>query len=321
MNQYLYWQVIAAFLIDLWIGDPKQLTHPVVLIGKAIRNMETFLRRFTFHFSERLLGIILVIIIVGSSYGLVWLILFVMNQVHLWLSLLVGAWLISTTIATKGLADEGKKLFSLLKAKELEEAKKQVGYIVSRDTDHLDESEVIRATVETIAENIVDAVISPLFYAILGGPALAMVYRAANTLDSMCGYKNERYRDFGFASARFDDLLNYIPARITGVLIVLAAWLLQLDAKKSLSIWFRDAHLHPSPNSGIPEASVAGALHIRLGGVNIYFGQPKKRAYMGDDLKPLQVEHIQQTIQLLYGVSGIFIGLYTVIFWSLYFTN
>ncbi len=172
-------------------------------------------------------------------------------------------------------------MFSLLKAKELEEAKKQVGYIVSRDTDHMDESEVIRASVETIAENIVDAVISPLFYAILGGPALAMAYRAANTLDSMCGYKNERYRDFGWASARFDDLLNYIPARITGVVIVLAAWLLQLDAKKSLSIWFRDAHLHPSPNSGIPEASVAGALHIRLGGVNFYFGQPKKERIWG----------------------------------------
>ena len=312
------YQVFAAFLIDLWVGDPQSLPHPVVLIGKAITRIELFLRKLTSSpRSERIAGIVLVLIITGGSYLVTTFLLNLAVWFSVWLYWLLGAWIISTTIAVKGLAKEGRKIKGLLESGQIIEARKQVGYLVSRDTEHLDEKEIIRATVETVAENIVDAVVSPLFYAMLGGPALAMTYRAVNTLDSMCGYKNDKYLYFGWASARLDDLFNFIPARLTGILIVISAWLLRFDAKQAFRIWRRDAHLHPSPNSGIPEATVAGALGIRLGGVNIYFGQPKERAIMGDGTVPLQLKHIHQTILLLYLTSGLFIFSYGLIYFGI----
>ncbi len=317
---YLWYllQINIAFVIDLLIGDPPKIPHPVIIMGKAIEKIESILRRYTStSIHERLAGMILVFIILASSYYLTELLLYLLGMIHPWLSWMIGTWLISTTIAIKGLAKEGKKINRLLQRGDLVQARKHVGYIVGRDTDYLDEREVIRATVETVAENIVDAIISPLFYALIGGPALAMTYRASNTLDSMCGYKNDRYLHFGWASARIDDLLNFIPARLTGILLIIAAWILRLNAKQAYKIWKRDAHLHPSPNSGIPESVVAGALGVRLGGINFYFGQPNRKAYLGDNLIPMQQIHIRQTIFLLYMTAWLFIILFQIVFFLL----
>ncbi|MDR1702569.1 MAG: adenosylcobinamide-phosphate synthase CbiB, partial [Sporomusaceae bacterium] len=202
-----------------------------------------------------------------------------------------------------------------------------VSYIVGRDTARLDAPEITRATVETVAENIVDGIIAPLFYAMagsvlfsfaaadsellfsaaIGSTPLAFLYRAVNTMDSMLGYKNEKYRDFGMAAARVDDVFNYIPARLTGMLIVLAAFLLSYDAKGALRSILRDARKHPSPNSGFAEAGVAGALGVRLGGLNFYGGVSSFRAYMGEAKTPLRLEHIQAANRIMYVTTFLFV--------------
>ena len=179
--------------------------------------------------------------------------------------------------------------------------------IVGRDTSVLDAAGVTRAAVETIAENTSDGVIAPMLYTAIGGPVLGFVYKAVNTMDSMLGYKNDKYLYFGRAAARLDDVLNYIPARITGILLVLAAGILRLDMKNAWRIMRRDAAQHPSPNGGFPEAATAGALGIRLGGMNSYFGKPHFRAYMGDPLETLAAPHITGAIRLMYTATVLFL--------------
>jgi adenosylcobinamide-phosphate synthase len=187
--------------------------------------------------------------------------------------------------------------------------------VVGRDTGRLDEAEVTRATVETVAENITDGIVSPLFFAALGGVPLAFAYRAVNTLDSMVGYKNDRYLAFGWASARFDDLCNYLPARLTAFFLLLAAFLLPgFSARGAAEALMRDARKHPSPNSGYAEATVAGAMGIRLGGCNYYFGQPSWRAYMGEERERLAARHIKKTIAMMYAVT-IFFVIFLTNFW------
>jgi len=299
-------QAAAAYLVDLVVGDPRWLPHPVVIIGKGINLLETSLRRWIAPLiGLRGAGIILTILMVASSYIITWALLKGLTLVHPILGLVAGIWLISTTVAAKGLAQAGLEIMELLRRGDLAGARAKVGWIVGRDTASMDEGEITRATVETVAENIVDGIVAPLFYAFLGGAPLAMAYRAANTLDSMVGYKNEKYLDFGWASARFDDLLNLIPARITGTLLVLAAVLCRLNGRMALQILLRDASRHPSPNSGYPEAAVAGALGVRLGGLNYYGGQASFRAYMGDSLKPLEGCHIDLTVRLMYVTSAL----------------
>jgi adenosylcobinamide-phosphate synthase len=179
--------------------------------------------------------------------------------------------------------------------------------IVGRDTETLDEGEITRGTVETVAENIVDAILSPLFFALIGGAPLAMAYRAANTLDSMVGYKNDKYLDLGWASARFDDIANYIPARLSALFIAIASFLLRLPFRRPLRTAARYARLHPSPNSGFPESAVAGALGVQLGGLNYYKGVASDRARMGEPLQPLMAEHIRSTVRLMYASSALFV--------------
>ena len=231
------------------------------------------------------------------------------RSIHAWLGYLVSTWFISTTIAIKGLKDAAYLVYNPLRAGNLADARKYTGYIVGRDTDALDEEELTRAVVETVAENIVDAVIAPLFYALIGGAPLAMLYRASNTLDSMVGYRNDRYRHFGWASARWDDAMNWIPARLTGLLLILVA-LLQpgLSAKRAAAAIRRFAHLHPSPNSGIPESAVAGALGIELGGLNVYGGAASERARLGWPLRPRTQQDIVYAVRMLYGVSFVVMG-------------
>ncbi|WP_338556114.1 adenosylcobinamide-phosphate synthase CbiB [Paenibacillus sp. KS-LC4] len=297
----------AAILVDWIVGDPKWPTHPVIWIGRLIAWLEHKLRRRDNTESSKLLrlkGTLLMLITLALSYGIMWGVVAVASLIHPWLGYAVTIWFISTTIAVKGLKQAAMLVYIPLIAGNLQEARKYVGYIVGRDTDKLNESEAARAAVETVAENTVDALVSPIFFALIGGAPLAMLYRAANTLDSMVGYRNDKYMDFGSCSARTDDVLNYIPARLTGALLALSAWLLPgMSARRSVAAIRKFAHQHPSPNSGIPESAVAGALGIELGGLNYYFGEPSERARMGEPVRPLTAQDIMFTTRLLYLVS------------------
>ncbi|MEC0270682.1 adenosylcobinamide-phosphate synthase CbiB [Paenibacillus anseongense] len=309
------WQEIvsmtaAAIVLDWLIGDPRWPTHPVILIGRWIRWMEGVLRsKNDSPSNEKFKGVLLTTTTLIISTGSVVVLVLAARSVHEWLGYAVCTWLISTTIAIKGLKDAAYLVYNPLRKGELADARKYTGYIVGRDTEALDEEELTRAVVETVAENIVDAVISPLFYALIGGAPLAMLYRASNTLDSMVGYRNDRYRHFGWASARWDDAMNWIPARLTGILLILVA-LLQpgLSAKRAAAAIRRFAHLHPSPNSGIPESAVAGALGIELGGLNIYGGVASERARLGWPLRPRTQQDIVYAVRMLYGVSFVVMG-------------
>ena len=298
---------VAEFILDCLIGDPRSKFHPVVLIGNLIAWLEKrFYRAEDSNMTKFSMGFLLMLLVLLISYDVAWGVVTAAAG-ESWLSYGVQALLLSFTISPRSLAAAGKEIQQYLWADDLAEARKKVGWIVGRDTQSLDASEVTRATVETIAENIVDGIIAPFFFFFLGGVPLAVAYRAANTMDSMLGYKNDKYLYFGRAAARLDDVLNYIPARITGILLVLAAGILRLDMKNAWRIMRRDAAQHPSPNGGFPEAATAGALGIRLGGMNSYFGKPHFRAYMGDPLETLAAPHITGAIRLMYTATVLFL--------------
>ena len=307
------WLYPLALLFDLALGDPVSRMHPVALIGSLIASLEEWLLiAGDTPLLKKLKGFFLVILVLASTYGFMWGLL---NFLGNWLPpsavIPVQALLLSFTISPRSLTEAGNRIRERLEAADMVEARRQVGQIVGRDTQNLGEREITRATVETMAENIVDGIISPLFFAWLGGVPLAYLYRAVNTMDSMLGYRNARYGDFGMAAARTDDVFNYVPARITGVLIVIVAMLLRFDAVGSIrSIW-RDAAKHPSPNSGISEAGVAGALGVQLGGLNYYGGIASHRATMGEPLQELKAAHIRNTAAMVYGVTILFALLIT----------
>jgi adenosylcobinamide-phosphate synthase len=308
--------LLAAYVIDRIVGDPRSLPHPVIVMGKAITALERAIRRlWSRPQSLRRAGVLLPLCVTGGAWALTAILLWLLSYISPWLVWIAEAWLISTTIASKGLKDAGMAVYVELQKGDLPAARKALGMIVGRDTTTLDPPEIVRGTVETVAENIVDAIISPLFYALIGGAPLAMAYRAVNTLDSMVGYKNDKYRDLGWASARLDDVANFIPARITALLLALCAWLLRLDWRRCLQMVKRDARLHPSPNSGYPESAVAGALGIRLGGENVYHGVASFRAYMGDPVRPMKPDDIIQTSRMMMLCSSIFVAICAAIAW------
>jgi len=297
-----------AVVIDCLIGDPRSSIHPVVLIGNWISFLEKKLLHQNFSPKFKIVsGILLVFLVLATTYGLVAWIMNLLSTIHPWAPFIGGAFLLSFTISPNSLAKAGHEIYNYLQTGDLVQARYKVGWIVGRDTDQLDVAEVTRGTVETIAENIVDGIISPLFYFVIGGVPLAFLYRAVNTLDSMVGYKNDKYQDFGMFAARVDDVFNYIPARITGILLVIAVMLLRFDTYEAIKTIWRDARKHPSPNSGFPEAGVAGALGIRLGGLNYYGGVASNRAHMGDSLTILAPIHIKKTIQIMYLTTLLFV--------------
>lgn len=306
---------IIAFLIDTIIGDPRTKYHPVVLMGKLIALLEhCFYQADDSDNKKFVMGIMLVIITLLISYEVAAAIMVLSYQIPFsWGSAAVGGLLLSFTISPNSLAKAGKGIYALLIMGELTEAREKVGWIVGRDTKDLDDAEIARATIETIAENTVDGIIAPLFFFILGGVPLAVLYRAANTMDSMIGYKNEKYLYFGRGAAKLDDVLNYIPARITAMLFLFSALILGFDYRNAYRIMQRDAAKHPSPNGGYAEATMAGALHIRLGGMNSYFGRKSFRAYMGDAMVLIVPQHIMAAIRMMYTATVLFIiVLYTM---------
>lgn len=296
--------LLLAYIVDRVVGDPRFLTHPVIIMGRVISWLEKAIRkRWTTAKALKASGVLFPVLLVGGSYLTVWGVLEILSLFSPWLSWAVEIWLISTTIASKGLADAGMEIFRHLKKGDLPAARTSLSMVVGRDTEHLDEPQIVRGAVETIAENMVDAIISPLFFAAIGGAPLAMAYRAANTLDSMVGYKDDRYLHLGWASARFDDLVNYIPARLCALFIVAACFFGGLKWREAWHIIKRDARKHPSPNSGFAEAGVAGALGIQLGGLNTYRGVPSHRALLGDPSRHLVASDIQRTISVMHLVS------------------
>jgi len=292
-----YMLLVLAFILDLCIGDPRRFPHPVRIMGLVIAKMENLLLQVVevvssqqSAISKRLAGVVLVLIMTGSTYCLSYVVNSMLFSFHFsflvsYLSLLVMIYLISTTLATKELIDSARSVIAALKDGDIESARKNLQHIVGRDTDLLDEKGVTRATIESLSENASDGIIAPLFYFAIGGLPLAMTYKAINTMDSMVGYKNDRYRDFGWAAARLDDIANYIPARITGLLIVMVSFFVSrslFTVHCSLKTMLRDGRKHPSPNSGVPEAAMAGALGIRLGGRSTYGGAVVEKPYIGE---------------------------------------
>lgn len=304
MEKYM---MTLTVLLDLFVGDPKTKYHPVVLIGMLIGRLEKrLLKESDTPLQKRRKGMALVCSVLMIVYSLMVMVAILLLSLGPWWFFGGSIFFLLFTIAPRSLAEAGIEIREALQAGDIETARKRVGWVVGRDTDKMNEGEVTRATVETIAENIVDGVISPLFYFVLGGFPLAMMYRAVNTMDSMIAYKNEKYIDFGYAAAKLDDVFNYIPARLTALLLFVSAMCLRYDWRKAVEIVRRDADKHPSPNGGYPESAVAGALHIRLGGVNYYGGEEHFRAYMGDATEQLCAKHIDQTIRLMYVATILF---------------
>ena len=300
---------VVAFLIDALIGDPRSRLHPVVLIGNLISLLEKLLRRDLDSPTNKIIkGGILVSVVVAVALLVGLCVEALLQDVpSLAAQIFIQALVLSFMISPRSLGDAGREIYYLLEREDLARAREKVGWIVGRDTQNLNEAEVTRATVETVAENTVDGIISPLFYFAIGGLPLAIAYRAINTMDSMLGYKNDKYLYFGRVAARLDDVANFIPARLTGLLFICAAVLLGLDYKNALKMMRRDARKHPSPNGGWAEATVAGALRIRLGGMNYYFGKPHFRAYMGEPEENLEAVHILGAIRMMYTATILFL--------------
>ena len=307
--------IYTGYALDLIIGDPYSFPHPVRYIGKLISIVEKQIRKITSSDKGlKIAGFFLWFIVVGATFGITTLVLqlFKFNKVAYFI---VNTILIYTTLATKCLKDESVKIYKVLKTGDLEKSRIQLSYIVGRDTTNLNEKEIVRATVETVAENTVDGIIAPLFYGFIGGAPLAMAYKAVNTLDSTVGYKNDKYYYLGFASAKIDDIANYIPARLGVILLPLGSLFAGFNFKDALKIGIRDRKNHKSPNCAFSEGAVAGALGIQLGGTNVYFGKEVYKPTIGDKTREIEIEDIVRTNKIMYSSSIISIIIFTVAYY------
>ncbi|QEK11808.1 cobalamin biosynthesis protein CobD [Crassaminicella thermophila] len=306
--------IVMGYFADLIWGDPYWIPHPIRFIGMGIKNTENFLRKFCKNSNdEKLLGILLTLIIVSCSYLITFLLIKIAGWINPYFGHFLEAFLIFQILASKSLDTESRKVLNQLKKGDLKESRKYLSYIVGRETNELNEDEIIRATVETIAENASDGIIAPLFFIFIGGAPLGIAYKAVNTLDSMVGYKNEKYLYFGWASAKFDDLINYIPARLTALFMVIASFLRGYDWKNSIRIIKRDRKNHKSPNCAYPESAVAGALRIQIGGTNTYFGKKVYKPTIGDSLRALEREDIDKSIKIMYTTSAVAMIVFLII--------
>lgn len=329
----LPYAMVLGFLLDLLIGDPRGLIHPVQIIGWFITKIKNGLQKLIYGCSyeeagqkglprketaELLAGYLLTTVIVLGTFGVVSGILFLAGMIHPLVHFCLNVILICQILSTKGLKKESMKVYYKLKEGDLAGARKEISYLVGRDTQELDESEVAKADVETIAENTADGVVAPLFFIALGGAPLGFAYKAVNTLDSMVAYRNEELIHIGHASAKLDDICNFIPARLAAIMMILASAILGLNVKGAVRIFKRDRFNHLSPNSAQTESVAAGALDIQLGGTHNYFGKPVVKPTIGDDIRPVEYQDIKRTNQLLYVTAflsllvccGITFGLY-----------
>ena len=307
--------VFAGFGLDCLLGDPLSRLHPVVLMGKLISLFEKQLRpRFPqTPPGERTAGTIMALAVPLISAGAGLLLLYLAWRVHPWAYCAVSAFLCWQCFAARCLMTEAKKVVTCLETQGLSAGRRQVGMLVGRDTDSLTEMQVVKAAVETVAENTSDGVVAPLFWMVLFGAAGGLFYKAVNTMDSMVGYKNDRYLQFGRCAAKFDDVVNYVPARLSALAMIGAAFLLRLDGKGALRVWRRDRRNHASPNSAQTESACAGALGVQLGGSASYFGKLCEKPTIGDPIRPVERADVHRACNLMYGTSGLLLAVYGVI--------
>ncbi len=297
--------IAAGFIIDCFLGDPAFIPHPVTFIGRLISLLEKLLRK-AFPKTDRgeySAGVLMAVVVVIITGGVVFGVLFACRLINIWLYFAVCCIMSWQILAARCLRDEAKKVVSALEKEGLPAARKQVGMLVGRDTDELTEEEVIKAAVETVAENTTDGVVAPLFWMLLGGPVGGFMYKAVNTMDSMVGYKNDRYMFFGRFAAKLDDVVNFIPARIAAAAMIVASAFLGYDSGNAARIWRRDRRNSPSPNSAQTEAVCAGALHVQLGGNAYYFGRLHVKPTQGDPDHPVMKRDVSNASRLMYGAS------------------
>lgn len=297
--------LVCGYVLDALFGDPYQMPHIIRLIGTLISGAERLLRRIfpPTPLGERMAGAVLVMLVAGGCSGCTWLVLGLLSRVSPQLAWVVETFVCYQMLAAKQLRIEALRVADALENEGLVAARTAVSMIVGRDTAELDEAGVVRAAVETVAENASDGVVAPLLFMAVGGAPAGVLYKAVNTMDSMVGYKNDRYRYFGTVAARLDDLLNWVPARLTGVLMCLVASLVGLDGAGAWRIFLRDRRKHASPNSAHPEAACAGALGVRLAGPASYFGVVHDKPYIGDDNRPIERADIGRACRLLKATS------------------
>ena len=299
--------IFLGFLLDCMFGDPHWLPHPVRWMGKAISLLEGWLRKGfpATEIGERIAGTLLWLVVAGGSFAITMGVLLVCGQVSPWLRFALEVLICYQTLAARSLMVESMKVYPPLSSGDLTEARRAVSMIVGRDTENLTGEQVAKAAVETVAENTSDGLIAPLFYLVLGGifgmaAPMGIFYKAVNTMDSMLGYKNSRYLYFGRTAAKMDDLFNFLPARLSGLLMIGSAFLLGMDGKNAWRIFRRDRLKHASPNSAQTESACAGALRIQLAGDAYYFGRLVQKPTIGDPLRPVEYEDIRRANRLMY---------------------
>ena len=307
--------VICGFLLDLLFGDPRWLYHPVRIIGNGISILEKGLRKLfpKNKAGERIAGVILVILIVGFSAGIPWLILSLAYGYQTWLGFVLEAFMCYQLLATRSLRDESKKVYDALKEDDLEKSRYAVSMIVGRDTQSLSEEGVTKAAVETVAENTSDGVIAPLFYLALGGAGLGFFYNAVNTMDSMLGYVEPPYKNIGLIPAKLDDVFNFIPARLSALFLLAAGALLHLDVKNGWQMFQRDRYKHASPNSAQTESVCAGLLGLRLAGEAWYHGVLHKKDFIGDAKREISPEDIPRACRLMYAAAALALFVFALV--------
>ena len=311
MEWHISWYILpAAFALDIILGDPRYLPHPVRWMGKAIERLEPPFRRI--HFNPIFSGALYAVVLILGTWLLSFLVLAAAHMVHPFFKTLFDIILIYYCISIRSLEDAAMEVEKYLSRKKVQAARKKVALIVGRDIDNYKEDGLVRATVETVAENLVDGITAPLFFAAIGGAPLALAYKMTNTLDSMVGYKNPTYEQFGKASARMDDILNYIPARLTVPVIALAAQILSGCGKRSLITAVCEGANHASPNAGYPEAAFAGALALKLNGPNYYNGKLVDKPYIGVRFGQSTPGHIKKACDLM-SLSSV---LWLLVVWS-----
>jgi len=308
--------MLAGFLIDCLIGDPAFIPHPVVLIGKAISSFEKIYRRAfpDTPIGKRLAGRAMNLTVLFLTGAVSSAVVFISKAIDTRLCFVLCTIMSWQILAARCLSDEAKKVLYYLKNEGLVAARKQVGMLVGRDTENLTEEQVVKAAVETVAENTSDGVIAPMFWMLIGGPIGGFVYKAVNTMDSMVGYKNKEYIDFGRFSAKLDDVFNYIPSRISALGMIAAAYLGKgFDGANAMRIWKRDRFNHSSPNSAQTESACAGALHVQLGGDAYYFGELYKKPTMGDPDRAPEAEDINRSCRLMYLTSILLLCIFELV--------
>ncbi len=323
MEQYLLLNtlcVFIGFIIDCIVGDPEWLFHPVRFIGKFINILEKFLLKENNSVNKKLIkGFILVVCVLSATFFISFVLLSITYSVNIFLGIIIQSIMCAQCLAARNLKDEAMSVHNALSHNDIVLAKKRLSRIVGRDTDVLNEEGIVKACVETVAENTTDGVIAPLFYLFLGGAIAGMIYKAISTMDSMIAYKNEKYLYFGRVAAILDDVVAFIPSRLASIFMILASFLLGFYTKNAFVVFIRDRKKHESPNAAHTESVCAGALGIQLGGDAVYAGRIEHHSILGNNLKQIEISDIKKACKLMYVTSIICLIFFILLILGVYF--